>query len=486
MRAIGVAPQVDPQRVMLNDRKRKCGVAASRGDARDMPNIIAVSSIGDSDLHHPVGVTSKIKGAEMHSTRHVFAAMTLAALLPMGAAAQSVTCGQSYTVASGDTLSKISIRVYGKSAFQIVYEANLDRIGDNPNKIFIGQVLSIPCLGEGTVTAAVETAPDASPSEALVLTFNKSSVPKFVINSSIIDLFLAEITEVTEGRVTFVDPPVTNRDAAAQFGLVTTGAVDGAYVFNGHLTASHPLLQLPMIPLMGGSAEQTAVSLWRTHEAHFAQSDYFDDAKLLGFIAAPAAHIWRLSDKPVELNQNIAGKNDFAVPYFAGLDTRGPKAVQQETAAMLENHNEEQNGTLTFMMAHGAARAAGIWNDERTVTEVDNGIYTPTFSVVLSNEAWGRISDADKTAIEAVSGERLAARSTSWDAFDNGHRRHMITTGLNITKASDALLAELKTVSEQRIGGWKLFAGTANVNADAALQTYRETLDLLEDRLLFK
>ncbi|MEM9786555.1 MAG: hypothetical protein AAF801_08640 [Pseudomonadota bacterium] len=429
-------------------------------------------------------------------------AKTLASFLVFGfpfSAAAQITCGQDYMVVSGDTLSEINMRAYGTGAFSDLHQANIDVIGRNPNLILVGQKLRIPCRGD-SVVAANTTAPSAtvegadesaenvtvSVQEPLVFTFNKTSAPKFIINDGIIDIYLAEIAEVTDGRVQFIDPPVMNRDPKAQLDLVTSGAVDGAYIFNGYLADSHPLLQLPMIPLMGGSAEQTAVSLWNLHANYLADTDYFDEAQVMGFVAAPAAHIWRLSSQPVALNADIADMNNYAVPYFEGLDTRGPAAVRAENEMALMAQDEEANGTLTFFMAHGAARAAGVWTEDRTVTEVDYGLYTPTFSVVLSHEAWRQISAEDQAAITAISGEYLAHRSASWDVFDNGHRLHMLDTGLNVVKADMGLLAELDDVAAVRVDGWVAQANAMGVAGRDAVDAYQADLDALQDRLLFR
>ena len=82
------------------------------------------------------------------------AAMT-AALMTAGttAAAQDIQCGETYTVAGGDSLSKIAAAVYGDaSAFQIIYSANADTIGSNPGVISVGMRLDVPCL-DGTVAS---------------------------------------------------------------------------------------------------------------------------------------------------------------------------------------------------------------------------------------------------------------------------------------------------------------------------------------------
>ena len=59
---------------------------------------------------------------------------------------------RSYTIEKGDTLSGIAKQVYGKaSLWQKIFEANRDTI-DNPDRIFPGQVITLPEIdddGEG-------------------------------------------------------------------------------------------------------------------------------------------------------------------------------------------------------------------------------------------------------------------------------------------------------------------------------------------------
>ncbi len=57
-----------------------------------------------------------------------------------------------YAVVTGDTLWDIAIEFYGDGVkWPIIYEANKEVIGDNPNLILVGQVLCIPEISsEGT------------------------------------------------------------------------------------------------------------------------------------------------------------------------------------------------------------------------------------------------------------------------------------------------------------------------------------------------
>ncbi|MEM7487591.1 MAG: hypothetical protein AAF390_00550 [Pseudomonadota bacterium] len=404
-----------------------------------------------------------------------------------------IPCGEPYTVVRGDTLGDISVRAYGRGAYRLFYETNVARVGQNPDLIEVGLVLRVPCLlgqidvtppQEADFSAPPEETPGATPETQpdgteVTIVFNRAAAPNFIMNVGIIDEYMAEVAEVTEGRVRFVDPPVTDRDPRAQYDIVRRGEVDGAYIFNGYLAESHPLLQLPMQPLMGGTAEQTAVALWRLHADYLSRTDYMDEVHLLGFVGFPAAHIWRLREAPVAPGEDLVEQNEYTIPYFDGLDTRGAESVREENAEWLATFDESQGRSLTFALAHGAALAGGIWNENRTVTEIDGGVYTPTFSVFLSREAWCRISEADRARIDAISGEALSARSAAWDAFDNRLRARMLEEGLSPVTADLDLLAELQDQSRIGVEAWIAAADAAGIPGFQAVQDYSADLDAL-------
>ncbi len=65
---------------------------------------------------------------------------------------------RTYVVGQGDDLSKIAQRAYGnESFFRVIYDANKNVIGSNPNAIALGQILYIPILEGNTTPRQGET-----------------------------------------------------------------------------------------------------------------------------------------------------------------------------------------------------------------------------------------------------------------------------------------------------------------------------------------
>ena len=63
----------------------------------------------------------------------------------------ALSSGKMHTVAPDETLSHIALRYYrsaAKEKWMVIYEANQDQIGDNPNTIRRGMELFIPDIEE--------------------------------------------------------------------------------------------------------------------------------------------------------------------------------------------------------------------------------------------------------------------------------------------------------------------------------------------------
>ena len=91
-----------------------------------------------------MGLLDKIMGNNEPAKKADFSDVQSGSSSTAPAPAASATAGRTYTVVSGDSLSKIAKHQYGDAAkWHAIYEANRDKI-KNPDLIYPGQVLNIP------------------------------------------------------------------------------------------------------------------------------------------------------------------------------------------------------------------------------------------------------------------------------------------------------------------------------------------------------
>ncbi len=93
----------------------------------------------------------------------IISSLALAAVA--GAASAQEACS-TYEIQRGDSLRELTIEVYSTEDFRIIYDANRDVIGKNPNVIRVGDVLTLPCLEDiGRATQLPQTEAEAMATE---------------------------------------------------------------------------------------------------------------------------------------------------------------------------------------------------------------------------------------------------------------------------------------------------------------------------------
>ena len=125
-------------------------------DMKDMKNELKkkVKPTKQSAMDKLAEATAKAEAAskEMRAKKEVVAEGAEDVISAIkSAAGKTAVAGKSepttYTVVSGDSLSKIAAKLYDDgSKWQALYKANKETIGDNPDRIRVGQVLTVPDL----------------------------------------------------------------------------------------------------------------------------------------------------------------------------------------------------------------------------------------------------------------------------------------------------------------------------------------------------
>ena len=158
--------------------------------------------------------------------RNVVFRIVLGLMALFGASAQAETCGGSYQVQPGESLSMIAARLYDDPAlWERLHAANLDVIGPRPDDMRAGMVVTLPCL-EGRPKVAAQKAaiaPAAVKSELKVLTasgyapFSDRDLPDGGLIAAVVDAALRQAAPQVghtihwiEDRQAHLDPLLSN------------------------------------------------------------------------------------------------------------------------------------------------------------------------------------------------------------------------------------------------------------------------------------
>lgn len=158
--------------------------------------------------------------------RNVVFGFVVGLMALFGASAQAETCGGSYQVQPGESLSMIAERLYDSPAiWERLHAENLDVIGDSPDAMRAGMVLTLPCLDgrPKAVEQKATTAQVTTKGELKVLTasgyapFSDRDLPDGGLIAAVVDAALTQAAPQTghtihwiEDREAHLDPLLSN------------------------------------------------------------------------------------------------------------------------------------------------------------------------------------------------------------------------------------------------------------------------------------
>lgn len=323
------------------------------------------------------------------------------------------------------------------------------------------------------VAACVMAAGVGSAAAQTTILFSKFAPAPSPTNTQVIDPWLKEIERVTEGRVKIVTPSQSLAPPPEQVNMVKNGVADGAFQFNAFLEKSHPLLQIGFLPGTMYSGEADAVALWRTYQKFFAAKDPFKEVKLLGFFASPPGHIYSMDKKPIQSLAALKGKKVWSLPGVTAqaIGLTGASVVPGPAVRMYEVVSKGVVDAFCCI-EYGDLDAFKVLQYLGAVTEVDGAVFSPTFSVFVSNAKWAQISLKDQAAILAISGEALARRSAGIDKHSADIKKRYLAGGGVIVKATPEFNADLKKAWSPLIAKWIANAKAMGVDGQAAFDYY--------------
>jgi len=261
----------------------------------------------------------------------------------------------------------------------------------------------------------------------------------------VLDPWSKGVEKVTNGRVTVMIPPASLAPAPRQWDMVSKGIADVAVFANVFQRKRLHLQQIAQIPFLTTTAAATSVALWRTQQKYFNVHNEYKGKKLLANFVHNG-YILKNRIRPVTKVADLKGLKIRSSPGAAkaALDVLGATVVTSPGVKIFEYVSK---GTVDGLIAtYSSIRTYKIGRYIKYITEFERQLSNVSFSFFMNQKKWDGLPANDRKAIETVSYEVLSkGAGIAWDTSQGGGYEDVKTYNIQITKADDAILAELRS-----------------------------------------
>jgi len=233
------------------------------------------------------------------------------------------------------------------------------------------------------------------------------------------DLFTGWAEAVKEASGGEVDvtvfPAQTLGKAPAGYDNAKNGVADLAWTLQGYTAGRFPLTQVIELPGLFETAEVGSCALQKLYDSGALDAEYTETRPVFMHVHAPG-HI-HSKDKPVTSLADLQGMKIRRPTAVIGtlLEELGAEPVGMPAPTIYENL---QKGVIDGYMLPWEA-LPGFRLTELTGHHTEFGFYSSAFIVTMNNNAYERLSDAGKAAVDENTGMKWALiAGQGFDASD--------------------------------------------------------------------
>ncbi len=268
---------------------------------------------------------------------------------------------------------------------------------------------------------------------------------------------------------------------ARQFDLALTGVVAISASNQSYSRERFQLATFAELPFQAKSAEALSVANWRVTQKHPEILKEYEGTKLLTVFSNGGAHIFT-RDKEVD---DIGDLQGLKLRAAGGLPTDVATLVGGVPigAPVTEGYQMLSRGIVDGQLSSSdtvySFRLNEFIND---MTELDKGLFSSTFFVVMNEAQWNGLSEADQQAIMSVSGEDFARRAGRvWDEQDAAGLEAFKAGGMTIRHASAKFEDDLRVRLHSVETSWVEEAAKRGVDGATILEETRRIVTEEQD-----
>lgn len=323
-----------------------------------------------------------------------------------------------------------------------------------------------------TGTLLTVSAPPALAETELVLSSWLPPRHPIVVNA--IRPWARQIEQVTSGRVSVRVLARPLGPTPAHFDMAVDGVADltyGLHSFTGDNRFTRS--RIGQFSFIGDDAVSGSKAFWNVYTELLDAEAEHKGVKLLGlFVHGPGVlhnNVRRL-EKPTDLEGlKIRTPGGYIADLMAKL---GATTLFMSSGEVYEKLSRGVIDGVTF--TYEALTAFRLTRHLKFAMRVPGGIYNTTWFVVINEAKWNEISAGDRAAIEAISGEALAARvGQAWNDADTAAIEEITADGIEIYDAPPSMVNAIKTTAQEFEAEWTEAVARQGFDGAKALETLR-------------
>lgn len=296
--------------------------------------------------------------------------------------------------------------------------------------------------------------------------------PRHQQNAVVLPAWAKNVEKATNGRVKakISYPPRTH--PKTMFDRAKTGVADVTWSFHGYTPGRFLLTQIVELPGLNATAYEATVAYQRIHEKYLAKAGEHKGVKLLTvFSHGPGV----ISTK----------KRITSVSQFKDMKVRTPGGVGGLVSKALGVVPVPAPATKVYeLLAQGVADGIVMPIETKKSLKLKEvvpfslfypgGLYMGSFFIAMNPATYNKLSRADRTAIDSVSGQALAEiTGRAWAKADVIGEADAKAAGNTIETASPALAKAIKAKIAHIESGWVKQANAKGIDGRKVLAELR-------------
>ncbi len=298
--------------------------------------------------------------------------------------------------------------------------------------------------------------------------------PKHPIVAKVMKPWAKEVGKVTDGRVKIrvlakpLGPP------PAHFDMAVDGVADITYGLHSFTKDDRFLRsRIGQFSFLGDNATSTSKAYWNVYGGDLKAQDEHKGVKLLGlFVHGPG--MFHNNQREITKVEDFKGLK-IRTPGGYIADLAGDLGITTQFMGPGQVFEKLSRGVIdgvTFPVE--AIRAFKLTKHLTNSMEIPGGIYNTSWFLVMNDKKWDSISDADKKAIMALSGEAFAERAgKAWDASDATGAEHVAKSDIKVSQAPEGVVSAIKELASGYEAKWSEALKAQGFDGKAALEAMR-------------